>query len=108
RPRDTELANRESDTPGMAVAGSLPTQAGRPASPTRIGAGLYMVTSRREECRPDRRGAPRYPCSVSEPTSVTAPPIVAQAVNKTFRVPEERTHTLKERALHPLRRTRHE
>jgi ABC-type polysaccharide/polyol phosphate transport system ATPase subunit len=45
---------------------------------------------------------------VSEPTSVAAPPIVAQAVNKTFRVPEERTHTLKERALHPLRRTRHE
>ena len=45
---------------------------------------------------------------MSEPTSVAAPPIVAQAVNKTFRVPEERTHTLKERALHPLRRTRHE
>jgi ABC-type polysaccharide/polyol phosphate transport system ATPase subunit len=45
---------------------------------------------------------------VSEPTSIAPPPIVAQAVNKTFRVPEERTHTLKERALHPLRRTRHE
>jgi ABC-type polysaccharide/polyol phosphate transport system ATPase subunit len=36
------------------------------------------------------------------------PLIVAESVNKTFRVPEERTHTLKERALHPLRRTRHE
>jgi len=36
------------------------------------------------------------------------PPIVADAVNKTFRVPEERTHTLKERALHPTRRTRHQ
>ncbi len=36
------------------------------------------------------------------------PPIVVQSVSKTFRVPEERTHTLKERALHPLRRTRHE
>jgi ABC-type polysaccharide/polyol phosphate transport system ATPase subunit len=34
--------------------------------------------------------------------------IVVDAVSKTFRVPEERTHTLKERALHPLRKTRHE
>jgi ABC-type polysaccharide/polyol phosphate transport system ATPase subunit len=41
------------------------------------------------------------------PSSAT-PPIVAQAVSKTFSVPEERTHTLKERALHPMRRTRHE
>src|SRR5271154_3701786 len=29
-------------------------------------------------------------------------------VSKTFRVPEERTHTLKERALHPRRRSGHE
>ena len=29
-------------------------------------------------------------------------------VRKSFRVPEERSHTLKERALHPLRRSRHE
>jgi ABC-type polysaccharide/polyol phosphate transport system ATPase subunit len=36
------------------------------------------------------------------------PPIVVSDVSKTFRVPEERTHTLKERALHPMRRTRHE
>jgi ABC-2 type transport system ATP-binding protein len=36
------------------------------------------------------------------------PPIVADSVTKTFRVPEERAHTLKERALHPLRRTGHE
>ena len=36
------------------------------------------------------------------------PPIVVDAVNKTFRVPEERVHTLKERALHPLRRSHHE
>jgi ABC-type polysaccharide/polyol phosphate transport system ATPase subunit len=34
------------------------------------------------------------------------PPIVADSVTKTFRVPEERSHTLKERALHPLRRSR--
>src|SRR5580700_3883650 len=38
----------------------------------------------------------------------SVPPIVVDSVSKTFRVPEERTHTLKERALHPLRRTRHE
>jgi ABC-type polysaccharide/polyol phosphate transport system ATPase subunit len=36
------------------------------------------------------------------------PPIVAESVSKTFRIPEEQTHTLKERALHPLRRTRHD
>jgi ABC-type polysaccharide/polyol phosphate transport system ATPase subunit len=34
--------------------------------------------------------------------------IVVDGVSKTFRVPEERTHTLKERALHPRRRSRHE
>jgi ABC-type polysaccharide/polyol phosphate transport system ATPase subunit len=37
-----------------------------------------------------------------------APAIVADSVSKTFRVPEERTHTLKERALHPLHRARHQ
>jgi ABC-type polysaccharide/polyol phosphate transport system ATPase subunit len=42
-----------------------------------------------------------------KPPSAT-PPIVVDAVSKTFRVPEERVHTLKERALHPLRRSRHE
>ncbi len=42
------------------------------------------------------------------PSSSGPPPIVVESISKTFRVPEERTHTLKERALHPLRRTRHE
>src|ERR1700678_4412380 len=36
------------------------------------------------------------------------PPIVVDRVSKTFRVPEERTDTLKERALHPFRNSRHE
>jgi ABC-type polysaccharide/polyol phosphate transport system ATPase subunit len=36
------------------------------------------------------------------------PPIVADSVTKSFRVPEERLHTLKERALHPFRHTRHQ
>ena len=40
--------------------------------------------------------------------SGTTPPIVVDSVTKTFRVPEERTHTLKERALHPTRRTQHQ
>jgi ABC-type polysaccharide/polyol phosphate transport system ATPase subunit len=40
--------------------------------------------------------------------SSAAPPIVVDAVSKTFRIPEERVHTLKERALHPMRRSRHE
>jgi ABC-type polysaccharide/polyol phosphate transport system ATPase subunit len=43
-----------------------------------------------------------------QPTSSVTPPIVVDAVSKTFRVPEERVHTLKERALHPMRRGRHE
>ncbi len=39
----------------------------------------------------------------------SAPPAVAvDGVCKTFRLPHERVHTLKERALHPLRRTGHE
>ncbi len=38
-----------------------------------------------------------------------APPAVAvDGVSKTFRLPHERVHTLKERALHPLRRMGHE
>jgi ABC-type polysaccharide/polyol phosphate transport system ATPase subunit len=42
------------------------------------------------------------------PPGSTPPPIVVQSVTKSFRVPEERSHTLKERALHPRRRTRHQ
>jgi ABC-type polysaccharide/polyol phosphate transport system ATPase subunit len=36
------------------------------------------------------------------------PALAALGVTKTFKIPEERSHTLKERALHPLRRSRHE
>jgi ABC-type polysaccharide/polyol phosphate transport system ATPase subunit len=36
------------------------------------------------------------------------PALAAQGVDKRFAIPEERSHTLKERALHPFRRTRHE
>jgi ABC-type polysaccharide/polyol phosphate transport system ATPase subunit len=43
-----------------------------------------------------------------EPAGQQQPAVVVDSVSKSFRVPEERTHTLKERALHPLRRTRHE
>lgn len=38
----------------------------------------------------------------------STPPIVVDSVSKTFRVPEERSHTLKERVLHPRRRIRHQ
>ena len=38
----------------------------------------------------------------------SSPAIVVEGVSKTFRVPEERTDTLKERALHPFRNSRHE
>ena len=36
------------------------------------------------------------------------PIIAAEGLHKRFKIPEERSHTLKERALHPLRRSRHE
>jgi ABC-type polysaccharide/polyol phosphate transport system ATPase subunit len=39
----------------------------------------------------------------SSPTE-RLPPIVARKVSKTFQLPEQRVHTLKERALHPRRR----
>ncbi len=35
------------------------------------------------------------------------PAVVVEGVSKSFRVPDEVSHTLKERALHPLRRTSH-
>ena len=35
------------------------------------------------------------------------PAVAARGVSKTFRLPEERVHTLKERVLHPRRRTRY-
>jgi ABC-type polysaccharide/polyol phosphate transport system ATPase subunit len=44
------------------------------------------------------------------PASVldASPALVVRDVNKTFEKPEEAVHTLKERALHPLRRSRHQ
>jgi ABC-type polysaccharide/polyol phosphate transport system ATPase subunit len=36
------------------------------------------------------------------------PAVVARSVSKSFTIPEERTHTLKERVLHPRRRIRHQ
>jgi ABC-type polysaccharide/polyol phosphate transport system ATPase subunit len=49
---------------------------------------------------------------MSVPAKSTAvseqPALAAQGVHKRFKIPEERSHTLKERALHPLRRSRHE
>jgi len=45
----------------------------------------------------------------TEETAVQGlPALAAQGVHKRFKIPEERSHTLKERVLHPLRRSRHE
>jgi ABC-type polysaccharide/polyol phosphate transport system ATPase subunit len=38
----------------------------------------------------------------------SSPALAVEGIRKTFRIPEERSHTLKERALHPLRRSREE
>ncbi len=43
-----------------------------------------------------------------QPATRALPALAAQGVDKRFKIPEERSHTLKERALHPLRRSRHE
>ena len=44
-----------------------------------------------------------------EQTAVQArPALAARGVHKRFRIPEERSHTLKERVLHPMRRSRNE
>jgi ABC-type polysaccharide/polyol phosphate transport system ATPase subunit len=45
---------------------------------------------------------------MGSPTDGPLPALVARGVTKTFRVPEERRHTLKERVLHPRRRTRYQ
>ncbi|HWF51713.1 MAG TPA: ABC transporter ATP-binding protein [Solirubrobacteraceae bacterium] len=42
------------------------------------------------------------------PANLALPAIAVRGVSKTFRVPHERTHTLKERALHPRRRSGHQ
>jgi ABC-type polysaccharide/polyol phosphate transport system ATPase subunit len=45
----------------------------------------------------------------AEQTAVQGlPALAAKGVHKRFKIPEERSHTLKERALHPLRRSRHD
>ncbi len=41
------------------------------------------------------------------PDETGQPTIVVRGVSKTFKVPQERKHTLKERVLHPRSRTRH-
>jgi ABC-type polysaccharide/polyol phosphate transport system ATPase subunit len=46
--------------------------------------------------------------SDEQTTTKELPALAAQGVDKRFRIPEERSHTLKERALHPLRRSRHD
>jgi ABC-type polysaccharide/polyol phosphate transport system ATPase subunit len=40
--------------------------------------------------------------------ATTAPSVVVEDLAKTFRLPHERVHTVKERALHPFRRRRHD
>ena len=51
-----------------------------------------------------------YPLGMPSPAvdGGRLPAVVARSVSKSFTVPEERTHTLKERALHPRRRIRHQ
>ena len=56
------------------------------------------------------RGVSATLCAMPSPAidGGRLPAVVARSVSKSFTVPEERTHTLKERALHPRRRVRHQ
>ena len=45
---------------------------------------------------------------MTAPSSPPAPALVVDGVSKSFQLPHERVHTLKERALHPFRRSGHE
>ena len=60
--------------------------------------------------RPASAGISATLCAMPSPAvdGGRLPAVVARSVSKTFTVPEERTHTLKERALHPRRRIRHQ
>ena len=49
------------------------------------------------------RAARLYPVAVPSP-----PAVVVDGLSKTFRIPREQVHTLKERALHPFRRAGHD
>ena len=49
------------------------------------------------------RTARLYPVAVPSP-----PAVVVDGLSKTFRIPREQVHTLKERALHPFRRAGHD
>jgi ABC-2 type transport system ATP-binding protein len=45
---------------------------------------------------------------VPEPAPARAPAVQVEGLHKQFRLPHEHVHTLKERVLHPLRRTSHD
>jgi ABC-2 type transport system ATP-binding protein len=46
--------------------------------------------------------------NATDTAAARRPALAAQGLDKRFKIPEERSHTLKERALHPFRRSRHE
>src|ERR1700759_2911323 len=54
--------------------------------------------------RPADHSATLSSMPATEVASARLPMIAARSVSKTFRIPEERRHTLKERALHPRKR----
>jgi ABC-type polysaccharide/polyol phosphate transport system ATPase subunit len=46
--------------------------------------------------------------NATDTAAARRPALAARGLDKRFKIPEERSHTLKERALHPFRRSRHE
>jgi len=49
-----------------------------------------------------------YASTVAQDAPPLLPAVVARNVSKSFRIPEQRVHTLKERALHPTRKIRYQ
>src|SRR5665213_1362079 len=78
-----------------------------------VGGRIASSASGRPGCSPASSPKLRgYPLAMTvDPQSGASgalPALAARGVDKTFRIPEERSHTLKERALHPFKRIRHE
>ena len=67
--------------------------------------GFLFVIRLRSRSLAGRRALCRYPTRVPKYSGSGHPAIRVDGVAKSFRIPEEAMHTLKERALHPLRRT---
>ena len=78
--------------------------------PKPVARGPGPTTRLEPDRQPTRRPTSPLPFGHGYARSIDdgLPAVVARDVSKTFRLPQERVHTLKERALHPRRRNRYQ